>query len=118
MPLCDQMLLVTESQSFLKKVNEPCSWWACDWSYLPATNASQAADVSQLVRANRTPAPAPWYIRSVGADGASGDARRSPVMLKRLATPLTELCCSHHVPRFACAVLGLSTTASCTRFSW
>src|SRR6185295_16943406 len=24
MPLCDQMLLVTESQSFLKKVNEPC----------------------------------------------------------------------------------------------
>src|SRR6185295_3550505 len=58
MPLCDQMLLVTDSQSFLKKVNDPCSWCACDWSYLPATIAIQAAELSQLVRANSAPAPA------------------------------------------------------------
>src|SRR5262245_60241532 len=58
MPLCDQMLLVTASQSFLKKVNDPWSWCACDWSYWPATNAIQAASVSQLVRANSAPAPA------------------------------------------------------------
>src|SRR4029079_6696856 len=72
MPLCDQMLLVTASQSFLKKVNAPCSWWACDWSYLPATKAIQLALVSQLVRANSAPAPDAWYMRSVGACGASG----------------------------------------------
>ncbi len=39
-------------------------------------------------------------------------------MLKRLDTPLTELCCSHQVPRRACGVPALSSTASWIRFSW
>ena len=45
MPLFDQMFAVTASQSSRKNVNEPWSWWACDWSYLPATIASHAASV-------------------------------------------------------------------------